>query len=114
MKLYLFDAAGKCFARIEPSASIDSAEIAERNSAVAHVLDDRTIDIDKARLVDGVLVLVMPTPRVLDYREQRFLAYPAIGDQIDALWHAMAAGDLPMINSFFDPIAAVKAAHPKE
>ena len=114
MKLYLFNATGDCFARIEPSASIDFAEIAERNSAVAHVLDDRTIDIDKARLVDGVLVFVMPAPRVLDYREQRFLTYPAIGDQIDTLWHAMAAGDLPMIASFFDPIAAVKAAHPKE
>lgn len=114
MKLYLFDAAGKCSARIEPGASIDSAEIAERNNAAAHVLDDRTIDIDKACLVDGVLVVAMPAPRVLDYREQRFLAYPAIGDQIDTLWHAMAAGDLPMIASFFDPIAAVKAAHPKE
>lgn len=114
MKLYLFNAAGDCFARVEPSAGVDPVEIAERNSAVAHVLDERTIDIDKARLVDGALVAVESAPRVLDYREQRFLAYPAVGDQLDALWHAMNDDTLPKVAAFFDPIAAVKAAHPKE
>ena len=40
-------------------------------------------------------------------------AYPALGDQLDALWHAMDQGLLPKVVAFYDPIAAVKAAYPK-
>lgn len=114
MRLYLFDQAGDCFLRIAPPTGVDLDELAQRNGAVAHVLSELVIDIASARIVNGELTEVTPVPRVKDYRERRFLNYPAIGDQLDALFHAMARGDLPMVADFYQPIAAVKAAHPKE
>lgn len=47
------------------------------------------------------------------YAERRNVFYPAIGDQLDALWHAMDDGRLPRIPEFYDPIAAVKQEYPK-
>jgi hypothetical protein len=39
--------------------------------------------------------------------------YPEIGNQLDALWHAMDRGDLPKVPEFYDPIKEVKDRHPK-
>ncbi len=44
---------------------------------------------------------------------QREAVYPPIGDQIDALWHAMDEGLLPKVPAFYDPIKAVKSKLPK-
>lgn len=49
----------------------------------------------------------------LSYRDRRARDYPPLGEQLDALWHAMAAGLLAPVPGFYDPIAAVKARHPK-
>jgi hypothetical protein len=47
------------------------------------------------------------------YGEARQYSYPALGDQLDALWHAMDRGDLPKILGFYDPIKQVKDENPK-
>jgi hypothetical protein len=47
------------------------------------------------------------------YSALRSSSYPPIGDQLDALWHAMARGDLPKIPEFYDPIKQVKDDNPK-
>jgi hypothetical protein len=47
------------------------------------------------------------------YVELRTEEYPALGDQLDALWHAMERGDLPKIPEFYDPIKQVKDDNPK-
>lgn len=71
--------------------------------------DDR-----KHRIVDGKRVEFTPAPpRPLPVEARRARAYPPIGDQLDDLWHAMHDGILPMVPAFYDPIAAVKTAHPK-
>jgi hypothetical protein len=44
---------------------------------------------------------------------KRMLAYPPIGDQLDALWRAMDDGRLPKIAEFYNPIKAVKDRFPK-
>ena len=48
------------------------------------------------------------------YADLRTEQYPLIGDQLDALWHAMERGDLPKVPEFYDPIEEVKLMHPKE
>ena len=48
-----------------------------------------------------------------DYRARRAAEYPPIAEQLDALWHAMQAGVLPMVPAFYEPIAAVKARFQK-
>jgi hypothetical protein len=42
----------------------------------------------------------------------RRAVYPSIEDQLDMLWHAMDAGALPRVDSFYDAIKAVKDANP--
>jgi hypothetical protein len=92
----------------------DAQAIAGRNGAASYLVSDHPHDINVATNVDGRLQITPLTLRVMDYRERRYLAYPAIGDQLDALYHAMARGELPMIRDYYDPIAAVKATNPKE
>lgn len=40
--------------------------------------------------------------------------YPPIGDQLDALYHAMNAGIIPVVPAFYNPIKAVKDKYPKD
>ena len=49
-----------------------------------------------------------------EYQRVRATQYPSITDQLDMLWHAMDAGTLPKVNSFYDAIKAVKDANPKQ
>jgi hypothetical protein len=49
----------------------------------------------------------------MEYAEARKLHYPPIGDQLDALWHAMDSGKFPKVDGFYDAIAAIKQAYPK-
>lgn len=53
-------------------------------------------------------------PSAPTYAALRRDSYPTIADQLDALWHAMDIGELPKVAAFYEPIAAVKAAYPKE
>lgn len=46
--------------------------------------------------------------------EARKAAYPTVEAQLDALWHAMDKGVLPKVEGFYDKIAAVKIAIPKQ
>jgi hypothetical protein len=49
----------------------------------------------------------------MEYDQARRLHYPSIGDQLDALWHAMDSGQLPKIQNFYEPIQLVKQQFPK-
>tara|TARA_Y100000310_G_scaffold344706_1_gene458915 strand:+ start:1614 stop:1877 length:264 start_codon:yes stop_codon:yes gene_type:complete len=49
----------------------------------------------------------------LSYREKRKAEYPDIGEQLDALYHAMDQGILPKVDGFYDKIKAVKEKYPK-
>lgn len=51
-----------------------------------------------------------PTPA---YDQQRRLAYPSVGDQLDMLWHAMNAGQLPPAEPWYTAVKAVKDQYPK-
>lgn len=49
----------------------------------------------------------------LGYEKDRSVAYPPVADQLDALWHAMDRGDLPVAQEFYEMIKLVKDTHPK-
>lgn len=53
-----------------------------------------------------------PIKQKLDARQNRRNEYPAMGDQLDMLYKAMADGTLPKVDSFFDSIKAVKDKYP--
>jgi hypothetical protein len=50
---------------------------------------------------------------VLEVQENRRPEYPAIGDQLDMLFHAIEAGTLDTTSEFFTTLKAVKDANPK-
>lgn len=68
------------------------------------------VGIRNAHYINGEFVSV---PEEVPYTESRQMAYPGIGNQLDALWHAMDDGLIPMVPAFYDPIKAVKDANPK-
>lgn len=51
-----------------------------------------------------------PEPTYSDYRR---LSYPALGDQLDMIWHAMDDGLIPKIEPMYSEIKAVKEQYPK-
>jgi len=53
-----------------------------------------------------------PPPRSA-YRENRVKAYLPVGDQLDAIWHAMDNGILPKVEPMYSHNKAVKAQWPK-
>lgn len=47
------------------------------------------------------------------YRTNRRIEYPAIGDQLDMLWHAMDTGEIAVCKEFYNTLKAVKEKYPK-
>ena len=47
------------------------------------------------------------------YADQRAMAYPALGEQLDMLWHAMDEGAVPVIEPWYSTVKAVKDQYPK-
>lgn len=69
---------------------------------------------EKKQLLAGRTVVTGAQPRFDPPVEtRRMLAYPPIGEQLDALWHAMDDGRLPKVAEFYNPIKAVKDRFPK-
>ena len=52
---------------------------------------------------------------VQEYKNDRMMAYPSVGDQLDMLWHAIDANETlkTQFADFYNAIRAVKDAHPK-
>lgn len=50
---------------------------------------------------------------VEDYSKLRRKAYPSVGEQLDALWHAMNDAKINKAEPFFSMIKAVKDKYPK-
>ncbi|CAK16858.1 hypothetical protein [Pseudomonas entomophila] len=48
-----------------------------------------------------------------DHRALRAAEYPSVADQLDALWHAMDKGQLPVVDAFYWSIRGVKDKYPK-
>lgn len=67
---------------------------------------DGVIRYDGGRYV----YLDAPPPPI---ERQRARSYPPIGDQLDAIWHAMDQGLLPKIEPMYSSVLAVKQKLPK-
>ena len=67
-------------------------------------------DVYGKRYENGQWVDANPTP---EYVRRRRANYPSVGDQLDALWHAMDKGVLPRVDSFYQGIKKVKEQFPR-
>jgi hypothetical protein len=78
-----------------------------------YLVGQQEIPLIEAKNIDGQVVRVPFIP-VLDYRQKRAMEYPALGDQMDMIWHSMDNGVTPKIEPFYSAIKAVKDKYPKE
>lgn len=62
---------------------------------------------------DGHTFSTAPASVPLSYAVRRRSAYPPIGDQLDALWHAMDTGVIPKIEPMYTACRTVKLTYPK-
>lgn len=112
--IYLFDQSGRCLSR----RGTDNPSMAEQlcqhqEGAASFIVTTEEVDVTRAWNEDGTLVDRAPPPPQLQYWQERLDAYPTIGDQLDAFWHAMNNGVIPKVEPFFSQIKAVKDAYPK-
>lgn len=68
---------------------------------------------DKAML-DAWAIEMEPVKEAASIRQARRDEYMPIGDQLDALWHAMDDGRLPQIEPIYSTHKAVKEKHKKK
>jgi len=83
-----------------------------QDDGLASMEVEAMIDPSKYRVVNGSLVAI-EADTSQSYAEQRMYAYPAVTEQLDALWHAMDQGILPKIEPMYSDVKAVKLSIPK-
>jgi hypothetical protein len=67
-------------------------------------------NLDGMKWYEGAWVPIDPA---YETNKNRRASYPPLGDQLDALWHAMDDGILPKVEPFYSDIKAVKDHFPK-
>jgi hypothetical protein len=93
--------------------------------AQAHADGELSIEAESDPEFDAVLVstaeVVMvviggkpPPPIDMDYASARVASYPKVSEQLDMLWHAMDAFQIPRAEPFYSRIKATKDAYPKD
>jgi len=65
-------------------------------------------------MLDAWAIEVAPIKEAASIRQSRRDEYMPIGDQLDALWHAMDDGRLPQIEPIYSAHKVVKDKHPKD
>jgi len=111
MKYIIHDAAGNIARIVHCPEDHIELQVKEGQIAIADKWGD-THDT-KHKIINGERVEFTPPPPPLPIIAQRARAYRPIQDQLDALWHAMDKGILPMVPAFYDPNAEVKNKYPK-
>lgn len=76
-------------------------------------VSQKTTEITGATPQNATIVFTTPAPVPEDYTVLRARAYPAIGDQLDMLYHAMDSGEIQKATEWFNAVKAVKDAYPK-
>jgi len=75
----------------------------------AWVIEASSIDQLTKVYIDAAIAVQQPPT----YKIERRNEYPSIGDQLDALWHAMDEGIIPHVEPMYSAIKSVKDTHPK-
>lgn len=91
----------------------DGVEVIEVSEADANLIMAKLIDHDIKIDSQANVIEQRKRPTGVSYREHRSAAYPAIGDQLDAIWKAIAGGDMTEAEKMMEKIQSVKLAHPK-
>jgi hypothetical protein len=79
----------------------------ELDGSQDHLIGDKT-PVDDSQLISIIEEEKLQRINSLPYQEQRRLAYPSIGDQLDALWKG---GDAAA--AMLEQILSVKSQYPK-
>jgi hypothetical protein len=63
--------------------------------------------------LEAAYAIVLAQEAAVAYQSLRAEAYPALGEQLDMIWHAMDNNLIPMAREFYDARKAVKEQYPK-
>jgi len=110
--VYFFDSNDQA-TRMYSGKPEDYEAMRQEYGSAYYLISDQEIPLLSAKNVDGKVEYVPFVP-VLTYQQKRQQEYPALGDQLDMIWHSMDGGITPKIEPFYSTIAAVKAKYPKE
>lgn len=66
-----------------------------------------------AYYIDGILSYVDKVELPHTYDENRATEYPPLEDQLDMLYHAMDAGEIPKATQWYNTIRTIKDNNPK-
>lgn len=97
--LGVITATGECPDGMEARQKLEGTEV-----FVGEAFMHDSIDVATGALLSGV----KPAPSYLELRR-----YPPVAQQLDALWHAMNTGEIPIATAFYEGIKAIKDANPK-
>jgi hypothetical protein len=84
------------------------------NGAYIKKWDNSLGPIPDQAMLDAWAIEVAPIKEAASIRQSRRDEYMPIGDQLDALWHAMDDGRLPQIEPIYSAHKAVKEKHKKK
>ena len=100
----------KAILKINPNAQVSVAD----DNIDTIIWENGTTPISKAD-IKAKMAEMANEPEQSQYAQQRRNAYPAIGDQLDMLWHSIDKD--PQLKSkyfdFYEAIKAVKVKYPK-
>jgi hypothetical protein len=106
----IYDATGRITQAGPYSDAVWAVAHCRQNTPVdgGFLLDVDVPDVYAYRVESGAL-----TAQAVPYDVVRKREYPPISTQLDALWHAMDAGEIPKATKFYDDIKKIKDKYPK-
>jgi hypothetical protein len=67
----------------------------------------------KKEFEDGTFIVETDILPEVQYKTERALEYPSIGEQLDMMWHAMDEDETKRIEPFYSSIKEIKDKYPK-
>jgi len=93
-------------------ALVPDAELSYANGEIVDWLDDRPQPTDEE--IAAKKLELQAEYDANQYQRDRAIAYPALAEQFDKLWHDINNGTLDNTGEFFTALKNVKDTYPKE
>ena len=90
-----------------------SAEVSVSNEDLDRIIWLKDTPVIPKADIEAKMAELKTAYDALEYQRQREPEYPAIGEQLDLLWHAIDDGTLDKTSDFYTSLKATKDKYPK-
>ena len=101
----------KTFEKFDAVKSLVGGELSQPLDGIIRYHSGQTPPTEKE--IDAEVIRLQAEYDAKKYQRDRQPEYPAIGDQLDMLFHAIDAGKVNKTSDFYKALKAVKDKHPK-